>query len=155
MFKSPVLRSDWLARITGALMFCHSTSGRKVSRAGRGRSAKPRPLSQSERTRSGLSRCDWMKCLSNCGAGGVAGAACRSVVISVWLRCCHSSEGRLFAAPALWDYSPSKLAKTPHFEPPPPRLYRFSSAKLRSAPGDNDPCVFFFCTPELWRRTIR
>lgn len=41
VFKSPVLRSDWLTGLrTRAPMLRHSTSGSKVSRAGWGRNAK-------------------------------------------------------------------------------------------------------------------
>lgn len=73
MFKSPVLRSDWLERVTGwagTLMYRHSTSGRKVSRAGRGAIQYIERLNQSERTRSQRPLPDWLERLSKWRAGG-------------------------------------------------------------------------------------
>lgn len=103
MFKSPVLRSDWLDRVAGwagTLMHRHSTSGRKVSRAGRGATQYNERVNQSERTRSQHQLRDWLERLSKWRAGGrgVVWTAARVLWFSVRRQSCHSSEGRLFSA---------------------------------------------------------
>lgn len=76
VFKTPVLRSDWLAGVTAALMFWHPTSGEAGSQGGRGDTPIKKP-------QKGLKPgCDWVKGLSDTGGG--RGLSARSaVVISV------------------------------------------------------------------------
>lgn len=103
MFKSPVRRSDWLATVTSAPVLRHATSGRKVSRAGRGATQK---LEESTNRRRGQSqhRPTIGRVTCQIQSGGRVLSGCRIVVISVWLQSRHRSVGRLFAARALWEY---------------------------------------------------